>query len=199
MQKICPISLETQLHICEVVINLADRFRDAQLQCAEIYKNCSLFPKSSMAVSRDFSEQIEQEIAHKINCFDKGIGFADLQCDSQQWEVKVQKVKGKTTQPAFIINQATTINRENYIIVNFKEDMKRLEHVWLLIGAQDNFFTEKKANLNLRQFVRNQISHKSVIMLIENGLWTPTIEKEILKKPRNKKYNPPKGIASLFV
>jgi len=50
------------------------------------------------------------------------------------------------------INQNAHIDGENYIVVNYTA-FSTLRRVWILWEAKDEFFTPRKANLNLRTII----------------------------------------------
>jgi len=111
-----------------------------------IFARYGFKPQSAGVVSRDVSEQIEQQITLHCKSFTRGQGFADLARHGQRWEVKICKGRGLT------INQNATIQRENYIVVNYA-NYSTLRRVWILWEAEDRFFTPRKANLNLRTII----------------------------------------------
>jgi hypothetical protein len=111
-----------------------------------IFSRYGFKPQSAGVVSRDVSEKIEEQIVLHCSTFTKGKGFADLARHDQRWEVKICKGNRLT------INQNARIEGENYIVVNYTA-FSTLRRVWILWEARDEFFTPRKANLNLRTIV----------------------------------------------
>jgi hypothetical protein len=100
-------------------------------------------PPSAGVVARDLSEKIETSIRQHTRTFTKGLNHCDLARFNKQWEVKVCKEAGLT------INQSKVIAGENYIIVNYKDNI-RITKIWVLWEARDEFFSPRKSNSNAR-------------------------------------------------
>jgi hypothetical protein len=114
-----------------------------------IFSRYGFKPPSAGVVSRDVSEQLEEQIILHCKTFTRGSGFTDLARHGERWEVKICKGKGLT------INQNAQIRGENYIVVNYS-DYSSLRCVWVLWHAEDRFFKPRKANLNLRTILRDE-------------------------------------------
>jgi hypothetical protein len=98
---------------------------------------------SAGVVARDLSEKIETSIIQHCRTFTRGLRFADLSRFNKRWEVKICKDSGLT------INQSSVIDGENYIVVNYKGN-SRVNKIWVLWDAQDEFFSRKRSNSNAR-------------------------------------------------
>jgi hypothetical protein len=111
---------------------------------------------SAGVVARDLSEKIETSIIQHCRTFTRGLKFADLSRFNKRWEVKICKDSGLT------INQSSVIQGENYIIVNYKGN-SRIQKIWVLWEARDDFFSGRRKNSNARAVVRQAASHVQVI------------------------------------
>jgi hypothetical protein len=100
-------------------------------------------PPSAGVVARDLSEKIETSIVQHCNTFARGLKHADLQRHGKPWEVKICKGSGLT------INQSKIVDGENYIVVNY-DAQSHVTGIWVLWEAQDQFFSERRANSNAR-------------------------------------------------
>ena len=116
------------------------------LEVLPIFQRYGFKPPSAGVVSRDTSEQIEEQITLHCSTFSRGEGFADLARYGERWEVKICKGRRLT------INQSARINGENYIVVNYSS-FSNLRRIWILWAARDEFFTARKGNLNLRTVI----------------------------------------------
>jgi ferritin-like protein len=114
-------------------------------------------PPSAGVVARDLSEKIETSIRQHARTFTKGLQHCDLARFNKQWEVKVCKDTGLT------INQSKVIAGENYIVVNYKDNI-RVNKIWVLWEARDDFFSPRKSNSNARAL--NQTRAASNIQVI---------------------------------
>lgn len=112
---------------------------------------------SAGVVARDLSEKIETSIIQHCRTFTRGLKFADLSRFNKRWEVKICKNSGLT------INQSAVISDENYIVVNYK-DNSRIRRIWVLWGARDDFFSERRKNSNARAVdLKKAASHIQII------------------------------------
>lgn len=112
---------------------------------------------SAGVVARDLSEKIETSIIQHCRTFTRGLKFADLSRFNKRWEVKICKDSGLT------INQSSVIQGENYIVVNYKGN-SRIQKIWVLWGARDDFFSERRKNSNARAVdLKKAASHVQVI------------------------------------
>ncbi|MBX7059758.1 MAG: hypothetical protein K1X75_16970 [Leptospirales bacterium] len=98
---------------------------------------------SAGVIARDLSEKIETSIIQHCKTFHRGLGFADLARGKDRWEVKICKNGG------LAINQSAVIKGENYIVVNYHRETE-IKKIFILWAAQDEFFSERKRNANIR-------------------------------------------------
>jgi hypothetical protein len=126
-----------------------------------IFARYGFKPQSAGVVSRDVSEQIENQIVLHCRTFARGTGFSDLSRHGQRWEVKICKGKSLT------INQNAQIRGENYIVVNYTS-YSTLRRVWVLWEAEDRFFTPRKPHLNLRTILAD-VAASNIEVLFDAG------------------------------
>ena len=114
-----------------------------------IFVECGFTSSSSGVVARDLSEKIESSIRQHCLTFRKGIRHQDLSRYNKRWEVKICKNSVLT------INQSATVNKGNYIVINYDANFQ-IKLVWVLWNAQDRFFSQKKSNSNARHLLKSQ-------------------------------------------
>lgn len=122
-------------------------------QIVPIFDEYGFKAPSAGVIARDLSEKIETSIIQHCRTFTKGIKFNDLARFNKRWEVKICKNAGLT------INQSAIINKENYIVVNYK-DNSTVHSIWILWETEDHFFSERKRNTNARALVKDSAKHK---------------------------------------
>ncbi len=108
-----------------------------------IFDNYGFKPPSAGVIARDLSEKIETSIIQHCKTFSKGLQYADLLRDQENWEVKICKNHGLS------INQSFTVKGENYIVVNYHKETE-IKKIFILWHADDSFFSERKSNANIR-------------------------------------------------
>jgi hypothetical protein len=119
------------------------KLRNLYDKITPIFEEYGFRPPSAGVIARDLSEKIETSIMQHCRTFTKGLRFCDLARFNRSWEVKICKNSGLT------INQSAVIRGENYIVVNYK-DNSRVNKIWVLWDAKDEFFSPKKTNSNAR-------------------------------------------------
>ena len=105
-------------------------------------------PPSPGAMARDLSEKIETAIIQHCPTFQKSGTHHDLKRADNMWEVKI-------CQHGLTINQSATIRGEHYIVANYAKATVEVTRIWILWGAEDGWFSPRRANTNARRLLRD--------------------------------------------
>lgn len=147
-----PLAEEEKEGIVLAVKSAFLKLKNLYDQIVPIFDEYGFKAPSAGVIARDLSEKIETSIIQHCRTFTKGIKFNDLARFNKRWEVKICKNAGLT------INQSAIINRENYIVVNYK-DNSTVHSIWLLWEAEDHFFSERKRNANARALIKESAKY----------------------------------------
>jgi hypothetical protein len=163
-QKISPLSQTTQSFVPKNPLNETEKqaiiiaVQSAFMKLKNLYDRITpIFDEfgftapSAGVIARDLSEKIETSIIQHCRSFHKGLGHSDLARGSERWEVKICKQSGLS------INQSAIISGENYIVANYSNDTE-IKAIWVLWQAQDDFFSERKRNANIRHLRKTEAS-----------------------------------------
>lgn len=159
-----PLTLEEIEGIVLAVKSAFLKLKNLYSQIVPIFNEYGFKPPSAGVIARDLSEKIETSIIQHCRTFSKGIRFNDLARFNKRWEVKICKNSGLT------INQSAVINKENYIVINYK-DNSTIKSIWILWEAEDQFFSERRKNSNARSLEKSNARHniQEIYTSKENG------------------------------
>jgi hypothetical protein len=122
-----------------LAVNSAFRkLKNLYVKIVPIFEDFGFTPPSAGVIAGDLSEKIEKAIIQHWESFTKGTGHCDPCRFNQDWEVKICKDSGLTT------NQSTVIDGENYIVVNYNAN-SLVKSIWVLWGAQYGFFSPSRS------------------------------------------------------
>ena len=132
-----PLTPDEREGIVLAVDSAFRKLKNLYARIVPVFEDFGFTPPSAGVIARDLSEKIEKAIIQHCESFSKGDGHCDLCRFDQDWEVKICKDSGLT------INQSKVINRENYIVVNYKAN-SIVKSIWILWNAEDRFFSPLK-------------------------------------------------------
>lgn len=161
------------------------KLKNLYKEITPIFEEYGFSPPSAGVIARDLSEKIESSIVQHCSSFEKGQGFADLERFGHRWEVKICKNSGLT------INQSSTIEGENYIVVNYKND-NEIRKIWILWEAKDKYFSPRKPKSNARAVLMSETKDAIETIFDSNGLQQafelkPQAKAETKKNTKQKK------------
>src|SRR5580765_6733431 len=142
-----PLSADERDGIVLAVSSAFRKLKNLYTRIVPIFEDFGFTPPSAGVIARDLSEKIEKAIIQHNESFTKGSGHCDLCRFDRDWEVKICKDSGLT------INQSKVINRESYIVVNYKANSV-VKSIWVLWNAEDRFFSPRLSNSNARSLNR---------------------------------------------
>jgi hypothetical protein len=129
------------------------------LKVAKLYDEITPFyvqygftPPSPGVMARDLSEKIEVSITQHGPTFQKSGTHHDLKRTDHMWEVKI-------CQQGLTVNQSATIRGEHYVVVNYARTTIQPTRIWILWGAEDGWFSPRKANTNARRLMPRLADH----------------------------------------
>lgn len=114
-----------------------------------LYVEFGFTPPSPGVMARDLSEKIEVAITQHCPSFQKSGTHHDLARHGAMWEVKI-------CHHGLTINQSATIRGEHYIVVNYAKATVEPTRIWVLWGADDAWFSPRKANTNARRLLHER-------------------------------------------
>ena len=145
--------------ICLAVRSAFRKLGNLYREIEPIFRKYGLTPPSPGVMARNLSEEIEIAIAQHCTAFRKPDNHHDLQRLGEMWEVKICQHSGLT------VNQSAVINGEHYIIVNYSKAQVSPTRIWILWGAQDEWFTPRRSNSNARTVAMMQTPREAIQVL----------------------------------